>query len=68
LIRLAEALLEYETLDGIEIQTIVKGQPMKPRPEINSDIDSEGTAAKEKAPGHTTLPSLINPKGKPAPA
>jgi cell division protease FtsH len=70
LVRLAEALLEYETLDSWEIEAIIKGQPLvrqdKPAP---SDIDSSGRPVKEKAPGtHPSLPQLINPKGKPAPA
>jgi len=68
LIRLAEALLEFETLDGCEIEAIIKGQPLKPKPEAASDVDSEGRPAREKAPGHSPLPQLINPKGKPAPA
>jgi len=67
LIRLAEALLEYETLDSWEIEAIMKGQPLKPRTAANSDADSEGQPAREKAPGHSQLPQLINPKGKPAP-
>ena len=68
LIRLAEALLEYETLASWEIEAIIKGQPLKPRPEAAPDTDSEGRPAKEKAPAHAPLPQLINPKGKPAPA
>jgi len=69
LIRLAEALLEYETLDGVEIEAIIKGQPLKPRVESASDKDTEeGQPTREKAPGHSPLPQLINPKGKPAPA
>ncbi len=68
LIRLAEALLEFETLDSCEIEAIIKGQPLKPKPEAASDVDSEGRPAREKAPGHSPLPQLINPKGKPAPA
>ncbi len=68
LIRLAEALLEYETLDNWEIEAIVKGQPLKPRAAASSDTDSEGKPAREKTPGHSPLPQLINPKGKPAPA
>jgi cell division protease FtsH len=68
LVRLAEALLEYETLDNADIVAIIKGQPMKPRAAATSDIDSEGTPVKEKSPGHPPLPQLINPKGKPAPA
>jgi cell division protease FtsH len=69
LIRLAEALLEYETLDSIEIDAIIKGLPLKPRAESVSDKDSEeGQPAREKNSGHSPLPQLINPKGKPAPA
>lgn len=68
LIRLAEALLEYETLDSWEIEALMKGEPLKPRTAPNSDADSGGKPAREKTPGHSTLPQLINPKGKPAPA
>jgi cell division protease FtsH len=68
LVRIAEALLEYETLDGCEIEAIIKGQPLKPRAPVATDIDSEGQPAREKTPGHSPLPQLINPKGKPAPA
>ena len=68
LVRLAEALLEYETLDSCEIESIVKGVPLKPKPETSSDVESGGKAAREKTPGHSPLPQLINPKGKPAPA
>jgi cell division protease FtsH len=68
LIRLAEALLEYETLEGSEIEVIIKGQPLI-RPKIASDdANSEGKPAQEKIPGHSPLPQLIAPKGKPAPA
>ena len=70
LVRLAEALLEYETLDSWEIEAIINGQPLerqdRPAP---SDVDSSGRPVKEKSPGtHPSLPQLINPKGKPAPA
>jgi cell division protease FtsH len=68
LIRIAEALLEYETLNGWEIEALIKGQPLKPRTEAASDEDSEGHPAREKSPSHSPLPQLINPKGKPAPA
>jgi cell division protease FtsH len=68
LVRLAEALLEYETLDSCEIEAIIKGEPLKPKAPIPTDIDSEGEPTREKAPGHSPLPQLINPKGKPAPA
>jgi len=68
LIRLAEALLEFETLDSWEIQAIIKGEPLAKAKPVHTDVDSEGHPEKEKAPGHTPLPQLINPKGKPAPA
>jgi len=69
LIRMAEALLEYETLDSWEIEAIVKDQPVaRPKAAATSEVDSEGRPAKEKAPAHAPLPQLINPKGKPAPA
>jgi cell division protease FtsH len=68
LIRLAEALLEYETLDSWEIEAIIKGQPIERTRPAPSDADSEGRSVKEKTAGHSPLPQLINPKGKPAPA
>jgi cell division protease FtsH len=68
LVRLAEALLEFESLDSWEIEGIVKGLPVakaKPAP----TTDTEGSPIKEKtASPHGPLPQLINPKGKPAPA
>jgi len=68
LIRLAEALLEYEPLDSCDIEAIIKGQSLKSKPVISSDTGSEGESAREKAPGSSPLPQLINPKGKPATA
>jgi cell division protease FtsH len=68
LIQLAESLLEYETLDSCDVEAIIKGEPLVKAAAASTDIDSEGPAVKEKSPGHTPLPQLINPKGKPAPA
>jgi cell division protease FtsH len=68
LIRLAEALLEYETLESSEIDAIIKGQTPEKRKEASTDADSEGQPVEEKAPEPSPLPQLINPKGKPAPA
>jgi cell division protease FtsH len=65
LIRLAEALLERETLDSWEIDAVIKGLPISTKPPAP---DSEGSPVKEKSPTHGPLPQLINPKGKPAPA
>lgn len=67
LIRLADALLEYETLDSCDIEALIKGQPLKPKAAATTKEDSEGQSEKEK-PGPSPLPQLINPKGKPAPA
>ncbi|PYV11844.1 MAG: cell division protein FtsH [Acidobacteria bacterium] len=68
LVRLAEALLEYETLDSEEIGAIVKGLPLEREKPVPQDVDSGGRPVKEKTPGAHPLPQLINPKGKPAPA
>ncbi len=69
LIRVAEALLEFETLDGEEIDACIKGVNIEGKKPAAADIDSEGRPAKEKVPGtQPSLPQLINPKGKPAPA
>jgi len=69
LIRIAEALLEFESLDSWEIEAIVKGQPLAKAKPAPSHSDSEGSPVKEKSTSpHGPLPQLINPKGKPAPA
>ncbi len=67
LIRLAEALLEYETLDSWEIEAVIKGQPINRSNQTSDSGGSEGLPVKEKSAGHS-LPQLVNPKGKPAPA
>jgi cell division protease FtsH len=68
LVRLAEALLEYETLDSWEIETIVKGLQLEKSKPVPAP-DSEGSPVIQKTTSpHGPLPQLINPKGKPAPA
>jgi len=67
LVRLAEALLEYETLDNCEIETIIKGEPFQKKV-APIGADSQGKPAVEAVPDRSPLPQLINPKGKPAPA
>ena len=67
LVRLAEALLEYETLDNCEIKTIIKGEPFQKKV-APIEADSQGKPAVEAVPDRSPLPQLINPKGKPAPA
>jgi len=68
LIRLAEALLEYETLSADEVEAILKGES------IQRDVPSEPAGhsepeekVKEKA-DEKTLPPLVNPDERPAPA
>ena len=68
LVRLAESLLEFETLDSCDIEAIIKGQLLKPKTAASSDSDSEGKPEEEKPSEDPSLPQLINPKGKPAPA
>ncbi len=67
LVRLAEALLEYETLDNWEIEAIIKGEPIQKKvPPVSAD--SQGKPAVEPVPDRAPIPQLINPRGKPAPA
>jgi cell division protease FtsH len=56
--RLAEGLLEYETLTGEEIQRVIKGEP----PEAGGDDD--GSPEKEDKPSVTAIPKT---KPKPSP-
>jgi cell division protease FtsH len=68
LVRLAEALLEYETLDISEIELIVKGESLPPRV-TPTDSGPAGTPAVEQtATERPSLPQLLTPSGKPAPA
>jgi cell division protease FtsH len=67
LVRLAEALLEYETLDNSEIETIIKGEPIQKK-ESPVGAGSQGKPTVETVPDRAPLPQLINPSGKPAPA
>ena len=66
LIRLAEGLLEYETLDAAEIDAVVKGKTIqreiKPVPPSEPEPEQEGKEETEP------LPPLVKPKESPAPA
>ncbi len=67
LTRLAETLLEYETLDFDDIKAVIKGE------KISKDIkpespDTPAPEEKDKDEEKPSLPSLINPKERPAPA
>jgi cell division protease FtsH len=68
LIRLAEALLEYETLDSIDIEAIIKGEQIKPRKPAPSESKPKGKPEKEKPSEDSSMPNLVNPDEKPAPA
>jgi cell division protease FtsH len=67
LVRLAEALLEYETLDNSDIVAIIKGEPIEKKA-APVGADSQGKPVVEPVPDRAPLPQLINPTGKPAPA
>ena len=66
LIRLAEGLLEYETLDAAEIDDVVKGKTIqreiKPVPPSEPEPEQEGKEETEPPP------PLVKPKESPAPA
>ena len=67
LVRLAEALLEYETLDSQQIKAVMKGEAIrvevKPEPPSEPEPDQEKEEEKE-----SLAPSLVKPKERPAPA
>jgi len=56
--RLAQGLLEYETLTGEEIQRVIKGEP----PEAGDDDD--GSPEKDEKPSFTAIPKT-KPKSSP---
>ncbi|MEE2944171.1 MAG: ATP-dependent zinc metalloprotease FtsH [Pseudomonadota bacterium] len=55
--RLAQGLLEYETLTGEEIKRVMNGEPPQ------SDDDEGGTPEKEEKPSLTAIPKT-KPRGK----
>ncbi len=57
--RLAQGLLEYETLTGEEIQRVMRGEPPQ------SEDDDGGTGAVEDTPSITAIPKT-KPKAKPS--
>ena len=70
LIRLAETLLEFETLDGDEVEAVIKGEKIRlPRqePTPSAQVEAEEPAEpQEKAA--SALPPLVKPEERPAPA
>ena len=69
LVRLAEALLEYETLDSSEIEAVIKGEPIRQdeaeAAPPTSSLDSEQEEVKEK---NKSVPPLVKPNERPATA
>ncbi|MEO0389436.1 MAG: ATP-dependent zinc metalloprotease FtsH [Pseudomonadota bacterium] len=57
--RLAQGLLEYETLTGEEIQRVMRGEP----PHIDEDEDEGGTPAKDEKPSLTAIPKAKKKSG-----
>jgi len=70
LIRVAEALLEYETLNSDEVKSIIKGEKIHRELEVEPP-DAPAPEQKEKdkeKDKEKSLPSLVNPDERPAPA
>ncbi|MBI4481791.1 MAG: ATP-dependent metallopeptidase FtsH/Yme1/Tma family protein [Acidobacteria bacterium] len=67
LLRLAEALLEYEVLDSLEIEQVIKGRSIDRKKYSQEDEGAPGSAP-EPAGEKPAIPPLIKPKEKPAPA
>ena len=66
LIRVAEALLEYETLDSEEVKLVIKGG--KIQRELEVETPSEPEPKQEEKEREKSLPSLAKPDERPAPA
>ncbi len=68
MIRLAECLLERESLDGVEIRRIVAGLPLDENPSVDSGNDEDRPQLKEPTakPLKPILPPIAG--GNPAPA
>ena len=66
LIRVAEALLEYETLDAEETKLVIKGG--KIQRELEVETPSEPEPKQEEKERKKSLPSLAKPDERPAPA
>ena len=69
LVRLAEALLEYETLDAAEIKAVIQGEPIRQDEAAaeppTSSLDSEQEEVQEKG---KSVPPLVKPNERPATA
>jgi cell division protease FtsH len=65
LIRIAESLLERESLDAAEIQMRIAGRTLKERPTLTIEAKSEKPMP---APAKSGLPAPVPPQERPAPA
>ena len=70
MVRLAEVLLEYESLDGVQIRRIVAGLPLDDTSESTTGTQQELPGAKEKEPSTKPLTPILPPitGSTPAPA
>jgi cell division protease FtsH len=66
MVRLAEALLEHESLDGVQIRRIVAGLTLDDTGGSESGVQQELPAVKESKPLKPILPPITG--GTPAPA
>ena len=66
LILVAEALLEYETLDANEVKAVLKGEKIHRELEVEPPDAPE--PEQEEKEQEKSLPSLVNPDERPAPA
>jgi cell division protease FtsH len=73
LIRLAEVLLEFEVLDGPQIDAVIKGEPMPDSLQRKESLtDTKGSLSPDSPADAGVKPAavnpMINPEAKPAPA
>ncbi len=70
LARIAEALLERESLDGIEIQMLLDGEPLKdkPAPTPRKDEDEKGEESPAEETDKDKVVPPIPPQENPSPA
>ena len=61
MVRLAEALLEFETLDSVQIRRVVAGLPFEVAPVQTSNDDDGTPAEEEKSASPFSKPILPNP-------
>jgi len=66
LVLVAEALLEYETLDANEVKSVLKGEKIHREVEVEPPDAPE--PEQEEKEQEKSLPSLVNPDERPAPA